>query len=41
MQPPAIRGPDYFTAGLRLVLQPGLRRFVILPLTINLLLLSA
>lgn len=38
MQPPAIRGPDYFTAGLRLVLQPGLRRFVILPLTINLLL---
>jgi CysZ protein len=38
MQPPALRGPDYFTAGLRLVLQPGLRLFVLLPLTINLLL---
>ena len=38
MQPPALRGPDYFTAGLRLVLQPGLRMFVLLPLTINLLL---
>jgi CysZ protein len=33
-----MRGPDYFTAGLRLILQPGLRLFVLLPLTINLLL---
>ena len=38
MQPPALRGPDYFTAGLKLVLQPGLRMFVLLPLSINLLL---
>lgn len=35
---PVMRGPDYFTAGLRLILQPGLRLFVLLPLTINLLL---
>ena len=35
---PAQRGTDYFTAGFRLVLQPGLRLFVLLPLSINLLL---
>lgn len=38
MQSPALRGPDYFTAGLRLVMQPGLRAFVLLPLSINVLL---
>lgn len=41
MQPPALRGPDYFTAGLKLVLQPGLRMFVLLPLSINLVLFIA
>ena len=35
---PAQRGTDYFTAGFRLVLQPGLQLFVLLPLSINLLL---
>ena len=35
---PAQRGTDYFTAGFKLVLQPGLRLFVLLPLSINLLL---
>lgn len=38
---PAQRGTDYFTAGLKLVLQPGLRLFVLLPLTINVLLFIA
>lgn len=33
-----LSGPGYLVAGLRLILQPGLRLFVLLPLTINLLL---
>ncbi|MBV2133753.1 sulfate transporter CysZ [Pseudomonas sp. MAP12] len=34
----ALSGPGYLAAGLRLILRPGLRLFVLLPLTINLLL---
>lgn len=34
----ALSGPGYLGAGLRLILRPGLRLFVLLPLTINLLL---
>ncbi|MNN31737.1 putative sulfate transport protein CysZ [compost metagenome] len=34
----ALSGPGYLGAGLRLILSPGLRLFVLLPLTINLLL---
>lgn len=37
----ALSGPGYLAAGLRLILQPGLRLFVLLPLTINLLLFVA
>ena len=37
---PALSGPGYLGAGLRLILQPGLRLFVLLPLTINLLLFA-
>lgn len=33
-----LSGPGYLGAGLRLILSPGLRLFVLLPLTINLLL---
>ncbi|WP_462382004.1 sulfate transporter CysZ [Pseudomonas sp. Marseille-QA0892] len=35
--PPVLSGPQYLREGLRLMLSPGLRMFVILPLTINLL----
>jgi len=38
---PALSGPGYLAAGLRLILSPGLRRFVLLPLTVNLLLFAA
>ncbi|WP_313026372.1 sulfate transporter CysZ [Pseudomonas lopnurensis] len=34
----ALSGPQYLREGLRLVLSPGLRLFVILPLTVNVLL---
>ena len=34
----ALSGPQYLREGLRLILSPGLRLFVILPLTVNLLL---
>ncbi|MCM2330255.1 CysZ protein [Geopseudomonas sagittaria] len=34
----ALSGPGYLGAGLKLILRPGLRLFVLLPLTINLLL---
>lgn len=34
----ALSGPQYLREGLRLVLSPGLRLFVILPVTVNLLL---
>lgn len=37
---PALSGPGYLGAGLRLILQPGLRQFVLLPLGINLLLFA-
>jgi CysZ protein len=38
MPPVPLSGPHYLREGLRLVLSPGLRLFVILPLTVNLLL---
>ncbi len=38
MSVPALAGPHCLIAGLRLVLRPGLRRFVILPLLVNLIL---
>jgi CysZ protein len=40
MLAPALSGPQYLREGLRLVLSPGLRLFVALPLAINLLLFS-
>lgn len=41
MSSSVLSGPQYLREGLRLVLSPGLRRFVILPLTVNLLLFVA
>jgi CysZ protein len=38
MSAPQLRGPHYLREGLKLVLSPGLRLFVLLPLTLNLLL---
>ncbi|MET1076893.1 MAG: sulfate transporter CysZ [Pseudomonas sp.] len=38
MPAPVLSGPDYLREGLKLVLSPGLRLFVLLPLTLNLLL---
>ena len=38
MSAPQLRGPQYLREGLKLVLSPGLRLFVLLPLTLNLLL---
>ena len=38
MSIPALSGPQYLREGLKLILSPGLRLFVILPLTVNLLL---
>jgi len=38
MPPPALSGPAYLRQGLKLVLSPGLRLFVLLPLSINLVL---
>ncbi|HAB02945.1 MAG TPA: sulfate transporter CysZ [Pseudomonas sp.] len=38
MPSPVLSGPQYLREGLKLVLSPGLRLFVLLPLTINLLL---
>ncbi|QCI14613.1 sulfate transporter CysZ [Pseudomonas putida] len=38
MQAPALSGPQYLREGLKLVLSPNLRLFVLLPLAINLLL---
>jgi len=37
---PALSGPHYLGEGLKLVLSPGLRLFVLLPLTVNLLLFA-
>ena len=41
MPAPALSGPDYLREGLKLVLSPGLRLFVLLPLAINLILFIA
>ncbi|BAU76423.1 sulfate transporter CysZ [Metapseudomonas furukawaii] len=41
MPAPALTGPQYLGEGLKLVLRPGLRLFVLLPLTVNLLLFAA
>src|SRR5690606_30995849 len=41
MPAPALSGPHYLREGLHLVLSPGLRLFVLLPLSINLLLFAA
>jgi CysZ protein len=41
MSVPALSGSQYLSAGLKLVLSPGLRLFVLLPLTINLILFVA
>ncbi len=38
MQAPVLSGPQYLREGLKLVLSPNLRLFVLLPLAINLLL---
>lgn len=38
---PVLSGPHYLRHGLRLVLSPGLRLFVLLPLLVNLLLFAA
>jgi CysZ protein len=38
MPAPALSGPQYLSQGLKLVLSPGLRLFVLLPLSINLVL---
>lgn len=40
MSTSAFAGPGYLGAGLRLILQPGLRQFVLLPLAVNLLLFA-
>ena len=40
MPAPALSGPQYLREGLKLVLSPGLRLFVLLPLTINLVLFA-
>ena len=37
---PALSGPQYLREGLKLVLSPGLRLFLLLPLTINVLLFA-
>lgn len=39
MPAPVLSGPQYLREGLKLVLSPGLRLFVLLPLMINLVLL--
>ncbi|WP_339906490.1 sulfate transporter CysZ, partial [Pseudomonas guineae] len=41
MSAPVLTGPQYLSEGLKLVLSPGLRLFVLLPLSINLLLFTA
>ncbi len=38
MQAPVLSGPQYLREGLKLVLSPNLRLFVLLPLAVNLLL---
>ncbi|AOE87319.1 sulfate transporter CysZ [Pseudomonas sp. TCU-HL1] len=41
MPAPTLSGPQYLGEGLKLILSPGLRLFVLLPLTVNLLLFAA
>ncbi|MCY1278157.1 Sulfate transporter CysZ [compost metagenome] len=41
MPAPVLSGPQYLREGLKLVLSPGLRLFVLLPLTVNVLLFAA
>ncbi len=41
MPNPALSGPSYLSEGLKLIMRPGLRLFVILPLTINVILFIA
>lgn len=41
MTAPALSGPQYLGEGLKLILRPGLRLFVLLPLTLNLVLFIA
>ncbi|WP_277052123.1 sulfate transporter CysZ [Zestomonas thermotolerans] len=41
MSTPVLSGPQYLREGLKLVLSPGLRLFVLLPLTVNVLLFAA
>lgn len=41
MPAPALSGPHYLGEGLKLILSPGLRLFVLLPLTLNLVLFIA
>ncbi|MGA4636262.1 sulfate transporter CysZ [Pseudomonas solani] len=41
MPAPALSGPQYLGEGLKLILSPGLRLFVLLPLTLNLVLFIA
>ncbi|MBM7060110.1 sulfate transporter CysZ [Pseudomonas sp. UL073] len=41
MSAPVLSGPQYLREGLKLVLSPGLRLFVLLPLTVNVLLFAA
>lgn len=41
MSVPAASGASYFLRGLRLITRPGLRRFVVLPLLINIAVFSA
>ncbi|MCB5187084.1 sulfate transporter CysZ [Methylobacillus caricis] len=38
LTPPMLSGPQYLAEGLKLLFQPGMRRFLLLPLTANLLL---
>ncbi len=40
MPSPVLSGPHYLGEGLKLILSPGLRLFVLLPLTVNLLLFA-
>ncbi|MCB5189436.1 sulfate transporter CysZ [Methylobacillus arboreus] len=41
LRPPALSGPQYLLQGIKLVLSPGLRLFVLLPLLANLILFVA
>ena len=36
-----VSGPGYLVEGMKLIIRPGLRRFVLIPLLINILVFSA